>query len=137
MITQVEFHDGTGNVHRIFGTGLPLVARIHYLAHRRIERPAFGVAIYREDGTQVNGPNTVQSGFEIDAIEGPGFVDYWIAALPLLAGRYEFTAAIYDHSSTYPYDHHHRAYTFEVQPDVTLEKEGVVHIDCHWEHHHA
>lgn len=133
-VTNVEFLDEAGRVHHVFQTGDAFVARIHYHAHRPVRRPAFGVAIYREDGVHVNGPNTAQSGYEIDAVEGGGTVDYVIESLPLLPGRYEFTTAIYDYHSVHPYDHQHRAYVFEVQAGKTLEREGVVHIPCRWEH---
>lgn len=133
-ITNVEFRDGTGHLRHVFRTGDVFVARIRYQAHRPIHRPAFGIAIYRDDGIHVTGPNTVQSGQEIEVIDGEGTVDYMIESLPLLPGRYELTAAIYDHNSIHPYDHQHRAYIFEVQVGAKLEKEGLVHIPCQWEH---
>jgi ABC-type polysaccharide/polyol phosphate transport system ATPase subunit len=133
-ITKVEFLDSAGRIRRVFQTGDPFVARIHYCAHRPIRTPAFGVAIYREDGSHVAGPNTVQSGCDIDVIDGEGTVDYVIESLPLLSGRYEFTAAIYDHNSIHPYDHQHRAYTFNVEIGATLETEGLVRIPCRWVH---
>jgi len=135
IVTNVEFRDGTERVRRVFQTGDTFVARVHYRARQPVHRPAFGVAIYREDGAHINGPNTVQSGHEIDVIDGEGTVDYVIESLPLLPGRYEFTAAIYDYHSVHPYDHRHRAYTFEVQAGTISEKEGLVHIPCRWEHH--
>jgi len=134
VITGTEFLDASGRKARAFRTGQPFTARIHYLAHQPIRRPAFGVAIYRADGTHVTGPNTARSGYEIEVIDGEGTVDYVIDALPLLPGRYEFTAAIYDYHSVHPYDHQHRAYSFEILPGGTVEKEGVVHIPCRWEH---
>jgi lipopolysaccharide transport system ATP-binding protein len=134
IVTKVEFLNEAGRVQRVFQTGSIFVARIHYRAHQPVHMPAFGVAIYREDGTHVNGPNTVESGYEIDVIEGDGTVDYVVESLPLLPGHYEFTAAIYDHHSVHPYDHQHRAYTFEVQPGSMVEKEGLVYIPCRWEH---
>ena len=134
LITAVEFRDGTGHPRRVFQKGDTLVARIHYQAHRPVRKPAFGVAIYREDNSHVSGVNTVQSGLEIDALDGEGMVDYVIPSLPLLPGRYEFTAAIYDHHSVHPYDHQHRAYTFEVQAGDLAAEEGLVHIPCRWTH---
>jgi lipopolysaccharide transport system ATP-binding protein len=136
IITSVEFRDETGRVRRVFQTGDVFVARIRYRAHQPVHRPAFGVAIYREDGAHVTGPNTVQSGYEIEVIDSEGTVDYVIESLPLLPGRYEFTAAIYDYHSVHPYDHQHRACTFEVQAGAIAEKEGLVYIPCRWEHHH-
>jgi len=135
IITKVDFLDGAYRPSRAFQTGDALVARIYYRAHQLVRRPAFGVAIYREDGAHVTGPNTVQSGCDIDVIDGEGVVDYVIESLPLLPGRYEFTAAIYDCNSVHPYDHQHRAYVFEVQPGAVAEKEGLVYIPCRWEHH--
>jgi len=135
VITQLEFQDGAGRPRRAYQTGDSFVARIHYQANQPVHKPAFGIAIYRDDGTHVNGPNTVQSGFDIDVIDGVGTVDYMIESLPLLPGRYEFTVAIYDHHSIHPYDHQHRAYTFEVEAGATWEGEGLVHVPCRWEHH--
>lgn len=135
VITRVEFLDEIGHVQRVFQAGDKFVARIHYRTNQPVRMPTFGVAIYREDGTHVNGPNTVQSGYEILVIDGEGSVDYNIESLPLLPGRYEFTAAIYDYYSVHPYDHQHRVYTFEVQPGSITEKEGLVYIPCRWEHH--
>ena len=135
-IQAVEFRDGEGRVSRVFQTGDTFVARVRYVAHQPVRQPAFGVAIYCEDGSHITGPNTAQSGYDIDVIDGPGTVDYMIESLPLLPGRYEFTAAIYDHQSVWPYDHRHRAFSFEVQPGAVAEKEGVVFIPCRWECRH-
>jgi len=134
VIEDVVFLAQDGSEQRVFRTGEPFVARIRYQARQRVERPTFGVAIYREDGAHVNGPNSVIDDYHIPAIEGGGQMDYIIEALPLLPGHYEFTAAIYDHSSTHPYDHRHRAFTFEVQPGPMGPREGVVHIPSTWEH---
>jgi hypothetical protein len=37
-----------------------------------------------------------------------------VAALPLLAGRYLLSAAVYDKTMLLPYDHHDRIYHFAV-----------------------
>jgi energy-coupling factor transporter ATP-binding protein EcfA2 len=133
-VTGVEFLDATGKAHQVFQTGDTFVARIHYRSDSPVHKPTFGVAIYRDNGLHVTGPNSVLSGYEIDVIEGTGVVEYVIDALPLLPGRYEFTAAIYDQDSVHPYDHRHRAFVFEVQAGEIPESEGVVYIPCRWEH---
>jgi ABC-type polysaccharide/polyol phosphate transport system ATPase subunit len=134
VIEDVVFLGPDGQEQRVFCTGEPFVARISYQASQPVERPTFGIAIYRDDDTHVNGPNSVNDGYHIPAIEGAGWMDYKIEALPLTPGNYEFTAAIYDHSSTHPYDHRHRAFKFEVQPGAVGERDGVVHIPNTWEH---
>ena len=131
-ITKVEFLDGRGNPCHTFRTGERMLARIHYLAHRRIERPVFGVAIYRHDGVHVNGPNTKTSDYPIDYIEGEGSIDYVVDSLPLLEGEYQFSAAVYDYSCTHPYDHHERMYSFEVRRGRVKDAYGIFHIPCEW-----
>lgn len=134
VIRNVLFLGRDGERHSVFRTNETFVARIIYHARELVERPTFGVAIYRDDGAHVNGPNSVADGYHIAAIEGDGHVDYVVETLPLMPGRYEFTAAIYDHSSTHPYDHWHRAFPFEVQPGPEGKREGLVEIKACWEH---
>ena len=47
-------------------------------------------------------------------MRGEGIVDMHVAALPLLAGRYLLSAAVYDKTMLHPYDHHDRLYHFAV-----------------------
>jgi ABC-type multidrug transport system ATPase subunit len=137
QITGVAFYDGNDTPKNSFLWGEQLRACIRYLAHERIPNPSFGVAIYNESGANIIGPNSADSGYEIEALEGQGEVDY-IIALPFKPGTYEFTAAIYDRNSVHPFDHHHRMYTFRVlaPPDLP-PPEGLVQLPCRWEHHPA
>ena len=133
-IVRVQLLDGQGKEQRTFGTGETLVARIHYSAHERIEHPQFGVALHRADGFHITGPNTVASDYDIEAIEGDGYIDFVIPQLPLYEGAFLFSAAIYDHEGTQAYDHHHQAYTFRVPPDFQGPKRyGTIHIPYRWE----
>lgn len=134
QIVDVRFYDAQGQERGVFTTGEPFTARIYYHASQRIEWPAFGVAIYRDDGTHINGPNTTTSGYDIPYIEGDGVIEYTIPSLPLLAGTYEFSAAIYDYYSRHPYDHQHRMYTFRVQQGRLKEREGTIYIPSTWHH---
>ena len=134
VVEDVVFLGIEGAEQRVFRTGERLVARISYQAHKQVERPAFGVAIYRDDGAHVNGPNSVVDGYQIPTIVGKGRIDYIVEALPLTPGRYEFTAAIYDYGSTHAFDHRHRAFTFEVQAGSMGAREGLVHMPSVWEH---
>jgi len=133
-ITEVELLGEDGSSSLYFETGGFFQLRIHYQADNRIENPAFGLAFYRGDDIHVNGPNSVQDGYDISYIEGAGFVDYVIEQLPLNAGDYELTVAIYNRNSTVAYDHHHRMYSFEVRNPASWKEEGVVHIPAKWHH---
>lgn len=135
-ITRVEFLDQAGHAVQRFHTGEAFTARLHYRATQRVEEPMFGVAIYRDDDTYVNGPNTQSGNFSIPAIEGTGTVDYCVAQLNLLPGAYEFTAAVYDHDGRQPFDHQHRLHPFWVEPNPALtEKYGTFYLPSTWQHH--
>jgi ABC-type polysaccharide/polyol phosphate transport system ATPase subunit len=134
-ITSLRFLDATGSPCREFKTGQPFTVEICYRAHEPIKRPAFGIAIYREDSVHISGTNTSVDHFAIDAIEGDGVVYYHLDQLPLLDGHYQFTAAIYNYDSTHAYDHHHRMYAFIVRqgPD-TRRLEGMIRLPARWQH---
>lgn len=117
-----------------FKTGDFFRLRVHYAAHQRIERPMFGMAFYRRDGTHVNGPNSTHAGCAIPYIEGEGFVDYIVEQLPLNQGEYELTAAIYNSDSTVPHDHQHRLHPLEVRAPGVWVEEGIIHVAGVWQH---
>jgi lipopolysaccharide transport system ATP-binding protein len=122
-IGRVQLLDAGGQERRSFQTGEPFVVRIHFVAHQYIEKPQFGLALYHANGFHINGPNTVFSDLDIEAIEGEGWVDYTVDSLPLLEGTYLVSAALYDHEGQHAYDHHHQAYTFRVRPNPAIREE--------------
>ncbi len=133
QITGVEFVDASGLAASLFHTGQPFTIRIKYEAKKRLEKPVFGLALYTENGTHINGPNTLFSGLEIPAIEGTGHVDYRVEELPLLTGRYSVTVAVTGPETTDIYDHQHQAYSFVVQPTPGLtERYGLFFIPAQW-----
>lgn len=133
-IVKVKFLDAQGKECDLFTTGQMMRVKIGYRAHKTIRKPVFGVAIYTSDGIHINGPNTRTSGYDIDHIEGEGEVEFVIDYLPLLRGEYDFTAAIYDHNSVHPFDHHHRMYSFKVEGGPIKDSEGTLYIPCRWRH---
>lgn len=133
-ITKVAFCDSDGKERDCFQTGQGFVVRIYYRAHQSIDKPVFGVAIYKSDGTHVTGPNTRLHRLEIETVSGEGCVEYAVDSLPLLPGTYLFSAAIYDYACLHPYDHHEKMYTFRILPSGEEEFYGVVQIPCAWRH---
>lgn len=134
-ITEVRFCNAWGEPQDPFVSGGPFRALIRYTAHTPIRTPTFGVAIYNARGDNLTGPNSVDTSYEIEVIQGDGEISYIIDALPLQPGVYTFTAAIYDRNSVHPFDHHHRIYTFTVTQAPHIRRmEGLLAIPCHWEH---
>jgi lipopolysaccharide transport system ATP-binding protein len=119
-IVSVRLLNDQGTECQTFNTGEPVAVQIDFIAHRQVERPVFGLAIYRGDGFHVTGPNNQQAGLEIPAIYGAGSVMCTVDELPLLTGDYTLSVAVYDSSLSHAYDHHHKAFPFSVRGNRTL-----------------
>ncbi|GIV99070.1 ABC transporter ATP-binding protein [Roseiflexus sp.] len=131
-ITGVELLDTDGVARAVAHTGAPLTIRIRYHAWQNVPRPVFGLAIHHESGILLAGPNTLFAGLDIPAVQGGGTVEMRIPALPLLAGRYLLSAAVYDETMLHAYDHHDRLYRFTVQNEGGRERFGAVTLGGVW-----
>lgn len=128
-IVDIKFFNNY-NESYIFQTGQKFIARIMYRTNQRIEKPVFGVAIYK-DNVQITGPNTKFCEMSIDFIDGKGEIDYIVDKLPLLDGSYKFSAAIYDDSCQHPYDHLHCTHGFEIK-NLSVKNYGILDIQGQW-----
>jgi lipopolysaccharide transport system ATP-binding protein len=133
-ILGVDILDDSGARLALARTGDPLVLQLRYLAHERIERPVFGIALHRDDGVHITGPNTRDMGLDIDAVEGPGVIRIRLPRLALMEGSYELSVACYDHSLSHPYDHHHRRFPLRVRAGDVRERLGLVSLEADWTH---
>ena len=70
--------------------------------------------------------------YPIPVVEGRGVLNYVIAELPLMAGRYELSSSIYDATISHKYDYLHRAFSFSIQPRSTWDKFGVLRLHGQW-----
>ena len=139
-ITNVRLLNAQGEESNTFITGEAMSIEMEYLAHQTIPNPEFGLAIFRQDGLHINGPNTRLANVDLGDVEGSGIICYAIEHLPLLPARYQLTVAIHD--SRYPrcYDYHKEAYSFRINPGGTEETDGVVELTAQWTNspiHHA
>jgi len=133
-ITSVEVLGPDGTPHAIVLTGQAVTIRLHYHAHRPVVDPVFGIAIHRDDGTHVAGPNTRDAGLAIAAVDGPGVVDVALPHLPLLEGSYTLSAACYDDTLTHAYDHHDRRFPLRVRAGDIRERFGLLALGATWSH---
>ncbi|MBX3059793.1 MAG: ABC transporter ATP-binding protein [Anaerolineae bacterium] len=131
-ITAVRFLDAQGEANHVFLTGEPMTIEMQYVAHRPVDNPEFGLAIFRQDGVHVNGPNTKLAGLDLGRLHGPGVVRYHIERLPLLPARYEVTTAVHDGQTHFCYAYHQRAYTFRVVPGGADEMDGLIAMPATW-----
>jgi ABC-type polysaccharide/polyol phosphate transport system ATPase subunit len=131
-IEDVELLDRHGAPLSVVRTREPLTIRVKYHAGAPVSDPVFGLAIHREDGLHVTGPNTRLSGEAMGEVSGDGAIDYRIAKLPLLPGRYEISASAYHRDLVTPFDHRDRFKSFTVLEGGTPERYGLIELDAHW-----
>ena len=132
-ITSTRFLDQHDEPQEVFATGGPMTIEIAYLAHKPIPNPEFGLAIFRQDGVQVNGPNTQVAGVDLGIIEGEGVLRYEIEQLPLLPATYLVTTAVHDGRSHQCYDFHKQAYNFRIQAGMAEELDGLLQLQAQWQ----
>jgi len=135
-ISGVTFHNERDEEESDFRTGEKLVARIHYRAVEKVREPVFGVALYDRKGVQINGPNSYFCDYRIESIgPGTGHMDYIVENLPLLPGKYLFSAAVYRKDLRTPFDHHERSFSFRVIEGQVRERLGLVQLQNRWSLH--
>jgi lipopolysaccharide transport system ATP-binding protein len=139
---RIEFRelyltDAAGTRQTIFATGQSLTLHLHYQAHEPIQDPIFGLAIYRQDGTHLTGPNTGFAGLDLGELSGAGEITYTIPALPLLEGLYHITLAIHNTTDTEMFDYLDKAVPFRIdnRGGTTKEHYGILTLSGTWEHH--
>ncbi len=132
-ITAVHILNAAGEQQSIFKTGDQMTIEMAFVAHKPIREPEFGLAIVRQDGINISGPNTQAAGIGVGIVEGPGLIRYHIENLPLLPARYQVTAAIHDSRLLQAFDYHELAYPFRVVAGDKEEIDGVLELPAAWE----
>lgn len=129
-VQQVQVLDAKGRPRTRFRTGEDLLVAVTFRTSEPVERPIFGVAIFRSDGVYIHGPNTRYDGVLDNTYHGIyTFFIRW-KALPLLSGRYRLSVAVFDKAHLKPHVWHNQLYDFEVVADQ--EDHGVVVLDHAW-----
>jgi len=135
-ITGVRLTNAAGQPQTVYATGDPLVLHLDYRANAPTADAVFGLALFRQDGLHLTGPNTSFSGVTLPVLTGAGTVTYTIAYLPFLDGLFHVSAAVHAPGDGEMYDYHDRSYSFRViNPDDGLrERYGVVSTGGVWAH---
>lgn len=131
-ITAVRLLNEEGREFGLFRTSEQMTIEVHYVAHRAIAEPQIDLAIHRQDGVHVIGPNSHADGLEINSVSGVGRIYYHVERLPLLPARYQVSVTIRDSQLPTVYDHHEQAYPFRVIADDLHGMHGLVTIPATW-----
>lgn len=134
-ITGATTLDAEGRECDVFVSGSKFVMRIDYFCHQPVTDLAFGLAIYTEEGIWVTSPNSLMQRDQIEVKE-QGSVYYVVDALPLRAGIYDMTVAVFDGSAApayLPYDHLHQVCRFTViEGEKPMPQDGLVELPHRW-----
>jgi hypothetical protein len=129
-ILRVLFLDDQGAERAHFRTGEDLVVAVTLRTTEPVERPIFGVALFRDDGTYVYGPNTRFDG----VLEGTyhGVYTFYVRypQIPLLSGTYRVSVAFFDRGHVRPHVWHNQLYEVRVVQDG--EDHGLVQLAHRW-----
>lgn len=129
-VLRVQILDAQGHERAQLRTGESLVVAVTFRTTEPVVNPVFGVALFRNDGVYVYGPNTRFDG----VLEGRWHGVYTFFAhyprLPLLAGTYRVSVAVFDQAHLHPHVWHNQLYEFTVAQDV--EDHGLVALEHTW-----
>jgi lipopolysaccharide transport system ATP-binding protein len=134
-IVRVSLLNEKGVEKTIFRTGDSFILQMDYKCHEPVVAPFFGMAIHRQDGIHITGPNSSFAGMVLPTLEKEGTVTYRVPYLPLLEGLYHISVAAVNHEDTEIFDYHDRAYSFRVvnYDGATRERYGLVTLRGEWE----
>jgi lipopolysaccharide transport system ATP-binding protein len=133
-IRQVRILNQQGHDQQVFHTGEPLQVQIEYVAHQAIPSLEVGIAIHRQDGLHITGPNTSFDGLELKAEPGVAGVVYTIPSIPLMEGMYKLSAALVNRAGNIMLDYHDQFYTFRINNhgQGVRERYGVMTMNGEW-----
>jgi lipopolysaccharide transport system ATP-binding protein len=123
-IDRIELLGVGGGEVRHVRTGEPLMLRMHFTCHERLDEPVFGFNIEHDSGFVVWGHNTDSSDWEPPSLHpGQGSVDLIIPSLPLRPGVFKVGGGINAERNSRVIDSMPRAVTFNVltgEPDESI-----------------
>ena len=129
-VLRVQILDAEGHPRDRFRTFDDLIVAVTVRTTEPVDDPVFGVAIFRDDGTYVFGPNTRYDAVLSGRWHGvyTWFVRY--PNLPLLQGTYRLSVAFFDQGHVRPLVWHNQLYEIRVTQD--LHDHGLVHLPHRW-----
>jgi ABC-type polysaccharide/polyol phosphate transport system ATPase subunit len=137
-VREVRTLDASRAERHSFVPGETLTVEARFRVKADVERPVFGVGVFRSDGTYLCGVNHLwhEQPIDIGPLRGgeTGRVRCTIDPLPLLNGTYYLSYFCYDHSEAVPValDHQERVKLFQVV-EGPVEMHGTVALPTRWE----
>lgn len=131
-IAKVEFLDAELTPTAFAVHHEPFTIRIHYDAVRPVTSPVFGIALHSTSNVHITGTNTKIDGIDTGTLDGTGYIDFAVGAMPLTASDYELTVAISDQFVQHNFDRREREWRLAVRHGSHLEPEGLMNLRGAW-----
>ena len=127
--TDISLMDAAGNEKDAFATGGQLQIRMKYRLHGEVRNPAVGIGIFRNDGLQCYGTNTLIDHIQNVELKKQGCIQCDISNLWLLPGEYTLDVAIHSEDG-FAYDYYRFAKRFQIYSN--LQDAGVARMPHSW-----
>ena len=135
-ILHVDILDKDENAKEAFDTGECVIIKVYFQVNEKVVAPTFGVAILRDDGVYVFGPNTREDNvfreISFDSI-GKGYFKIIYDNIHLLAGEYVLHVGIFDNNEIEVYDFVQNMNGFKINARTETNVEGIVKLAHSWE----
>ena len=133
-IRQVRILNLQDREQQVFHTGECVRVQVEYVAHEPVNSLEVGIAIHRQDGIHITGPNTAFDGLDIKAQPGVGGIVYTIPSIPLMEGMYQLSVSLVNRLGNIILDYHDHYYSFRINNhghDVN-DRYGVMTMNGEW-----
>jgi ABC-2 type transport system ATP-binding protein len=131
-VTKLEVLDAAGRPTTRVYPGDRVTFRMHFEADSQVDKPVFGLALETVEGVYAWAHHSRDGDFVPDCVQGSGFVDLDVPALPLQAGTYDFNASIVDYTTTHTYDFRRSCHRFDVLTRAPHESGGIALLGGRW-----
>ena len=133
IVDRIELFGANGEDSRQFATGDLMTVRMYYTAKTRVERPVFALSLLTLDGQHLWSHHTWDAQYIPPMLDGKGFVDLVIPALPLQPGTFTLHTSVVDESLMHSFDQWVKAIHFDVVQGVPRESGGLIVMHSRWE----
>ena len=133
-IRQVRILNNQNHEQQIFHTGEKMMVQIDYFANESINSLEVGLAIHRQDGVHITGPNTGFDDFNIKVKPGASGIIYTIPSIPLMEGLYQLSVALVDRNGNKMLDYQNHFYSFRInnRGHIIHERYGLMTLGGEW-----
>lgn len=128
-ILSVQMFSKDGKESSVFKTGDPIRIAIQYITHKNTDNPVVGIGIFRSDGVDCYGVNTLLDKIPLSALGEKGRVIINIEKNNLLEGEYILDSAIHAEDG-FSYDSIKGVLRFRMYSDI--RDQGVARLDHSW-----